>query len=203
MAAVPAAVIGTLAPIPIDSDTASDGAASSDEALVGRAQVGDRDAMEALLRRHYDRIYAVCRRMTGNDADAADAAQNALVAVARGLPRFDVRSLFSTWAYRIAVNCSIDELRRRSRWPSVSLEEAAPLEPGDETDESAERVDVDAALRQLPAPFRAAVVLRDMCGLDYLEIGEILELPPGTVRSRIARGRGLLVRLLEPSRSQP
>jgi RNA polymerase sigma-70 factor (ECF subfamily) len=201
--AVCAAVIGTLAPIPVPSDTASDDATSTDEVLVGRAQAGDRDAMETLLRRHYDRIHGVCRRMTGNDADAADAAQNALIAVARGLPRFDVRSLFSTWAYRIAVNSSIDELRRRSRWPSASVEEATPLEPGDETDQSAERIDVDAALRQLPSSFRSAVVLRDMCGLDYLEIGEILQLPPGTVRSRIARGRGILVRLLDPSRSEP
>jgi RNA polymerase sigma-70 factor, ECF subfamily len=203
MAAVHPAVIGTLAPIPIRSHTASDGAASTDEALVGRAQTGDREAMEALLRRHYDRIHAVCRRMTGNDADAADAAQNALIAVARGLPRFDVRSLFSTWVYRIALNCSIDELRRRSRWPAASVEQAPALAPGDDTEQSAERIDVDAALRQLPASFRAAVVLRDMCGLDYLEIGEVLQLPPGTVRSRIARGRGILVRLLDPSRSEP
>jgi RNA polymerase sigma-70 factor (ECF subfamily) len=157
-----------------------------------------------LLRRHYDRIYAVCRRLTGNDADAADAAQNATIAVARGLPRFDVRSRFSTWAYRIAVNCSIDEMRRRSRWPLANLEEVTPRMSGcsDDTELSAARLDVDTALRQLPAQFRAAVVLRDMCGLDYAEIAEILELPPGTVRSRIARGRGALVRLLEPTRSE-
>jgi RNA polymerase sigma-70 factor (ECF subfamily) len=72
----------------------------------------------------------------------------------------------------------------------------------DDTELSAARLDVDTALRQLPAQFRAAVVLRDMCGLDYAEIAEILELPPGTVRSRIARGRGALVRLLEPTRSE-
>jgi RNA polymerase sigma-70 factor (ECF subfamily) len=194
--------ICTLALIPIRSDTANDDAASTDEALVGRARTGDRAALDALLRRHYDRMYAVCRRMTGNDADAADATQNALIAVVRGLPGFDVRSQFSTWAYRIAVNSSIDELRRRSRRPAASLDEITPMraETPDDTEQSADRIDVDAALRQLPPPFRAAVVLRDMCGLDYAEIAEILDLPPGTVRSRIARGRGALVRLLDPKR---
>ncbi len=68
---------------------------------------------------------------------------------------------------------------------------------------AASRVDVDAALRRLPLEFRAPVVLRDMCGLDYAEIAEILQVPPGTVRSRIARGRAALVRLMEPSRSEP
>jgi RNA polymerase sigma-70 factor (ECF subfamily) len=196
---------GTLAPIRPRTRAANDDAESGDSALVDRARAGDRPALEALLRRHYDRIYAVCRRLTGNDADAADAAQNATIAVARGLPRFDVRSQFSTWAYRIAVNCSIDEMRRRSRWPLANLEEVTPGMSGysDDTEISAARIDVDTALRQLPAQFRAAVVLRDMCGLDYAEISEILDLPPGTVRSRIARGRGALVRLLEPTRSEP
>lgn len=197
--------LGTLAPIAISSHPDKDGAPSDDEDLVGRAKGGDQDAMEQLLGRHYDRIYGVCRRMTGNDADAADAAQNALIAVARGLARFDERSRFSTWVYRIAANCSIDELRRRSRWPSTSLDELIPMAGGRDGDpeSSADRVDVDAALRQLPAPYRAAVVLRDMCGLDYAEIAEVLQLPPGTVRSRIARGRSALVELLQPTRSEP
>jgi RNA polymerase sigma-70 factor (ECF subfamily) len=195
---------GTLVPIRPRSRAAHDDAEPSDDALVDRARAGDRPSLEVLLRRHYDRIYAVCRRLTGNDADAADAAQNATIAVARGLPRFDVRSQFSTWAYRIAVNCSIDEMRRRSRWPLANLEEVTAGMSGcrDDTEMSAARLDVDSALRQLPAQFRAAVVLRDMCGLDYAEIAEILELPAGTVRSRIARGRGALVRLLEPTRSE-
>ncbi|HEY3811148.1 MAG TPA: sigma-70 family RNA polymerase sigma factor [Acidimicrobiales bacterium] len=181
--------------------------AVSDELLVGWAKNGDRDALDTLLRRHYDRIHAVCRRMTGNDADAADAAQDALIAVARGLPRFDDRSRFSTWVYRIAVNASIDELRRRARRPGVSLDDmeslsvAAPV--GDAPEQAADRVDIDVALRRLPEDFRAAVVLRDLCGLDYAEIAEVLQVPPGTVRSRIARGRAALVGLLEPSGSEP
>ena len=79
------------------------------------AQGGDRGALDQLLRRHYDRVHAVCRRITGNDADAADAAQEAMIAIVRNLDRFDGRSSFGTWAYRIATNASLDELRRRKR----------------------------------------------------------------------------------------
>jgi RNA polymerase sigma-70 factor, ECF subfamily len=89
------------------------------------AQAGDRAALDALLRRHYDRIYAVCRRMTGQDADAADAAQDAMIAIVRGLPRFDGRAAFGTWAYRIASNACIDELRRRKRRPDLGLPEGS------------------------------------------------------------------------------
>ncbi len=148
----------------------------------------------------------MCQRITGNPTDAADAAQNALIAVTRGLAGFDERSRFSSWAYRIAVNCSIDEIRRRSRARVVSLDEvsgAGPPAAGADPETAAARVDVESALRRLPVEFRAPVVLRDMCGLDYSEIAEVLQLPAGTVRSRIARGRATLVRLLEPSRSEP
>jgi RNA polymerase sigma-70 factor, ECF subfamily len=179
-----------------------------DEALVVRAQEGDRDALERLLRRNYDRVYAVCRRLTGGDADAADAAQEAMIAVVRNLGRFDRRSRFSTWAYRIAVNASLDELRRRSRRPTTGWdeigassrsEEAGPAGAG--PDAAIERIDIETALLQLPIDFRAPVVLRDLCGLDYAEIAEVLDLPPGTVRSRISRARASLAAALSPARS--
>src|SRR4029079_15320786 len=84
-----------------------------DQGLVRAARSGDRQALEDLLRRQYDRLHALCRRLTGNDADAMDATQEALIAVARGLDRFDERSSFKTWAYRVATNAALDELRRR------------------------------------------------------------------------------------------
>ncbi|MDE0668464.1 MAG: RNA polymerase sigma factor, partial [bacterium] len=71
--------------------------------------------MEILLRRHYPRVYAVCRRLAGNDADAADAAQEALIAISRGLKRFDARSSFTTWSYRVATNTCLDEVRSSQR----------------------------------------------------------------------------------------
>lgn len=169
--------------------------AEADGDLARRAAGGDRDALEALLRGQYDAVYALCRRMTGNDADAADATQDALIAMARGLHRFDGRSRFSTWSYRVTINVCLDELRRRSRRPVPADDEillsrdsgAAPVDAA-----VGNRVDIDAALRRLPPDYRAAVVLRDLCDLDYAEIAGVLDIPPGTVRSRIARGRAAL-----------
>ena len=168
----------------------------SDGELVRAAQDGDRAALEALLRRHHDRIAALCRRVCGNDADGADATQEALIAMVKGLARYDGRAAFSTWAYRVATNACLDELRRRSRRPLPGLEADDPAlrssGAGDVADAVSARVDVDAALAQLSPEFRAVVVLRDLCALDYAEIAEVLGLPPGTVRSRIARGRAQL-----------
>ncbi len=168
------------------------------------AQAGDRAALEQLLRAHYDRVYGVCRRLTGQDADAADACQEALVAIVRGLPRFDARSSFGTWAYRIATNAALDELRRRRRRPDPGLPEVegADVSTPGLVDATTTRLDVDAALAELPAEFRTAVVLRDLCGLSYEEIAEVLEIPSGTVKSRIARGRAALVPLLVESEAR-
>jgi RNA polymerase sigma-70 factor (ECF subfamily) len=179
-------------------------AAPTDQELVASAVGGDRTALEVLLRRHHDRLYAVCRRLTGDDADAADACQEALIAIVRGLPRFDNRSAFGTWAYRVATNAALDELRRRRRRPEPGLP-AAWEEAGDAVADSADhlatRLEVDAAMQTLPVEFRAPVVLRDFCGLSYDAIADVLEIPPGTVRSRIARGRAALADLLAPDRN--
>lgn len=176
---------------------------------VAAAQAGDRVALERLLRDHQPQIHAVCRRITGNDADALDATQDALIAIVRGLPRFDGRARFSTWAYRVATNTCLDELRRRRRRPVVGLPErdGAPVERPDPrpgpADQVPDRLDLDAALAGLPDDFRAAVVLRDLCQLDYAEIAEVLEIPAGTVRSRIARGRALLADRLAGNQTDP
>jgi len=178
--------------------------------LVEAAVAGDHLALEDLLRRHHDRLYGLCRRMAGNDADGQDACQEALIAVVRGLSRFDGRSSFSTWTYRVATNACLDELRRRSRRPEPGLPPqelhsgTGPGRPvgsgysvaGDHAEAVVVTLEVDAALARLPADFRAAVVLRDLCDLPYDEIGEVLGIPLGTVRSRIARGRAALVPLL-------
>jgi RNA polymerase sigma-70 factor (ECF subfamily) len=171
-----------------------------------------------LLRRQYDRIYGLSRRMLGNDQDAQDATQETLIAVVRGLPRFDGRSAFATWAYRIATNTALDELRRRRRRPvprsggaegstsfhEASLTHATHLTTWSDTgDAVGARLDVDTALARLPEEQRAAVVLRDLLDLDYAEIAEVLDIPIGTVRSRIARGRSALAALLREVESEP
>jgi RNA polymerase sigma-70 factor, ECF subfamily len=146
--------------------------------------------MEALLGRHYERVHTICRRLAGNDADADDACQEALLAIVRGLARFDSRSSFSTWSYRVASNACLDEMRRRNRRPALlpSMPERPGSGPGIETTVT-DRVTLADALPRLPEEFRVPVVLRDVAGLDYAEIAETLGIPPGTVRSRIARGR--------------
>src|SRR5262249_39063392 len=164
----------------------------------------DRAALERLLERHADRIHAVCRRIVADPQDALDATQEAMIAVVRGISRFDGRAAFTTWLYRIATNAAIDEVRRSRRRPApVDVDAPVPslvaqrdvTVPGVE-DHVVARVDVDAAIRALPVEFRAAVVLRDLCDLDYTEIAEVLDVPPGTVRSRIARGRAVLAAAL-------
>lgn len=156
---------------------------------------------------HYDAVHALCRRMLGNEADAVDAAQDALVSAVRAIARFDGRSTFGTWLYRIATNACLDELRRRRRRPLTGLSDDADAEAGwlgrasaahddDPAEVASHHVDVDAALRSLPADFRSAVVLRDLCDLSYDDIAEVLGVPIGTVRSRIARGRAALADLL-------
>jgi len=175
------------------------------DALARRAAQGDRRALEDLLGEHVDHVHAICRRVLGDPEDALDATQEAMIAIARGISGFDGRSRFTTWMYRVATNAALDEARRKARRPR-------PVEVIDDTTATAfgrpgsaaldervsTRVDVDAALQALPEDFRAAVVLRDLSGLDYAEIAEVLDVPPGTVRSRISRGRALLHAALGP-----
>lgn len=146
--------------------------------------------------------------MAGNDADGLDATQEALLALVRGLPRFDGRAAFSTWAYRVATNACLDELRRRSRRP-VPVDDEGHVErpvvgaaPGT-ADAVADRLDLDAALQVLSPDFRAVVVLRDVLGFDYGAIAETLDVPIGTVRSRLARARGQLADQLAPAAPEP
>ena len=170
------------------------------------AQAGDRDALDALLRRHHDRILGLCRRLCRHEADALDASQEALLAIVRGLPRFDGRAAFGTWAYRVATNACLDELRRRGRRAVPGLPEdldGTPRTPAVTAvgiEALPDRLAVDAALADLPEEFRVAVVLRDLCDLEYSEIADALGIPPGTVRSRIARGRSLLAASLGGNR---
>lgn len=164
--------------------------------------------MDTLLRRHYERIYAICRRIAGNDADAADATQEALIAITRRLDSFDGRAKFSTWSYRVATNACLDELRRRKRRPTPGLPEfeggeedhrhhESQQNPVDHTENLVIRDELDSALAELSEDFRIPVVLRDLCDLDYAEIAEVTGLPAGTVRSRISRGRKALAGILE------
>lgn len=171
-------------------------AGDTDAQLASRACEGDRDALETLLDRHVGRVHAICRRIVVDPDDALDATQDALLAVARGVCRFDGRAAFTTWLYRVATNAALDEVRRRARRPRPEARLPDVVAVHDATTQVAERVDLDAALQTLAPDFRAALVLRDVLDLDYAQIAAVLEIPPGTVRSRIARGRAALARAL-------
>lgn len=133
--------------------------------------------------------------MLGNVHDGGDALQDAMVQIVRKLDRFDGRSAFGTWAYRLTANVCLDELRRRKRRPSpTDIEMEIPT--ADLTTSSLDRHMVEEALRQLSEDYRAAVVLRDLCGYEYAEIAELVGAPIGTVRSRIARGRAMLAGII-------
>ena len=174
---------------------------TDDNELVAAARGGDRFALDQLLRRHYDRVHAITTRIAGGTRDADDACQEALIKIVRNLANFDGRSSFGTWAYRIATNAALDELRKRNRRPGLHLVDdhddergGSTIDPVDElasmrVDAIADRLSIDAALDDLSEEFRAPVVLRDVGDLDYAEIAQILDLPIGTVKSRIARGR--------------
>lgn len=177
----------------------------SDSELIKAAQGGDAAAMDRLLRLHYGRVHAVCRRIAGSTRDADDAAQEAMIRVVRNLDRFDGRAAFGTWVYRIATNTALDELRKRKRRPQLHVVDDDDFEVSNEPvdqladrqiDSVVDRITIDEALAQLPEEFKAAVVMRDVGDLDYAEIAATLGIPIGTVKSRIARGRRLLIEKL-------
>ena len=169
---------------------------AEDENIIRAAQNGDMAALEILLDRHHDRLRAVCARVVGRGADADDATQMALISIVKNLHRFDGRAKFTTWSYRIATNAAIDELRKRQCRSATSIDdEDSHLQiaaEGNLGEATTARLVVNEALEQLPEDFRIPVILRDLCGLDYEQISEVLEIAPGTVRSRIARGRSKL-----------
>ncbi|MDQ1396621.1 MAG: hypothetical protein QOG64_1880 [Acidimicrobiaceae bacterium] len=142
-------------------------------------------------------LYTVAYRLTGNEDDARDLVQETLLRVRTGLRTYRPGSM-EGWLSRIATNVFLDEMRRRKRRPLDLLPDdpervmAAAAAADDALAAETISVDVQAAITRLPEEFRVAVVLSDVVGLSYAEIGESLGVPLGTVRSRIHRGRSLL-----------
>ncbi len=186
-----------------------------DAELVQRAQRGGAEAFAELVSRHQDRVYNTCYRLCHDHATALDLTQTTFLKALEALPRFEARSSFYTWLFRIAVNAAFSERRARRRRQTVSLddpdasgrgrESAAPPERHDAA-RTAERKEmyqqVEAALDRLEPEFRVAVVLKDIENMDYATIAEILEVPVGTVKSRIHRGRLMLRDLLTSERTE-
>lgn len=169
----------------------------TDAALVEAARGGDRDAFGDLVSRYQDRLFNTMVRIAGDRDDAADAVQDAFVQAYVKLDAFRGESQFFTWLYRIAMNVALT--RRRRRRPAQSLDaakEAAGDEPIDDAQSPDDRLQADeraeqvhSALAELGDQHRKILVLREMEGCSYEAIAEILELPVGTVRSRLFRAR--------------
>ncbi len=174
--------------------SADQGPLDEDRDLVDRARAGDARAFEDLVRRHQQRVVRLARAFVPEPADAEDVAQEAFLRVYRGLARFRGASTFRTWLQQVVVNAARTHRRatltRRARF-GADADSASTDVPGPDRVEPAliARDRVERALNTLPQDLREAVVLRDVEGLDYREIAELLGVPMGTVESRIFRGR--------------
>lgn len=186
----------------------ADPGADPDAELVSRWRAGDAGAFEILVRRHEQRVFRVLLRMLGTREEAEDVAQETFLSLHRHGHRFRGESRFSTFLYRVAVNAALNRKRSlsrtRARAEDVAQRHAVgqelPWQPRDPEDAAAgaeTQLAVQRALMELPAALRTSVVLYDLEGLSYSEIARILELPEGTVKSRIHRARQGLRELLQ------
>jgi RNA polymerase sigma-70 factor (ECF subfamily) len=168
--------------------------------LIAKAQQGDRQAFGELVRCHRKGVVNVVYRMCGDVHMAEDAAQEAFIRAWRGLSRYRPRSPFRNWLYRIATNVALDALRRERETVDIDGLLLAASEPGPEAavegEERGERV--QRAVLALPPASRAVVVLREYEGLSYQEIAQTLDIPVGTVMSRLNYARNRLREALAP-----
>ncbi|MDA2808038.1 MULTISPECIES: RNA polymerase sigma factor SigM [Nocardiopsis] len=175
-----------------------------DKELLSRHARGDEKAFDELVRRHRERMWAVAIRVLGDPEEAADALQDAFLSAFRAAGRFRGEAQVSTWLHRIVVNACHDRMRRRMVRPAVPTDDAtldvlsnerakATASVPDPAGRSDSRMDVHAALEQIPPEQRLALVLVDMMGYRVDEAAGILEVAPGTVKSRCARGRARLL----------
>ncbi|MGX2995960.1 RNA polymerase sigma factor SigM [Streptomyces sp. JNUCC 64] len=181
-----------------------------DQELLALHVDGDPDAFGELVRRHRDRLWAVALRTLGDREEAADAVQDALVSAYRAAHTFRGHAAVTTWLHRITVNACLDRARKAATRKTAPVEDTERLEqllePHESAHAPAERKDLHRqlvkALATLPPEQRAALVLVDMQGYSVLEAASVLEVPPGTVKSRCARGRAKLLPLLSHLRAR-
>ena len=174
------------------------------ENIIARARRGDADAFEQLVVAYREHVDRIALRMCGNAADADEAAQEAFLAAWKGLPNFRGDSRFSTWLYQLTTHAAIDLMRREKRQiaaddiTEVNAADPAPS-PQQQAEQSEQREIVRDAILQLAPEQREVVVLRFMEELSYEEIGAVLKLPSGTVKSRLNRAKAQLKEILSKS----
>jgi RNA polymerase sigma-70 factor (ECF subfamily) len=185
-----------------------------DAILIERFQHGDNTAMDKLIQRHQARAYQYAFRLTRDRDIAADVVADAFVRVYRAAHTFKGQSAFTTWLYRILTNCFLDMRKKASSRPTVSLEatlqtedgslerqfEAETRSPHEESERAERERSISSAVDALPEYQRAMIVMFHVEMLSYEEIAETLDLPIGTVKSRLNRARLGLRNMLEPER---
>jgi RNA polymerase sigma-70 factor (ECF subfamily) len=169
----------------------------TEQELVRQAKRGDEMAMHALYRRYAPRVYAVVRRIAGDDATADDWAQEAWIKAFRALPGFRGDSAFSTWLHRVAVNSALQGRRKQSRRDAREAP-LSPTLPGRGPDPAALRVLLERALERLPEGMRQVLVLHDVEGFTHEEIGGMLGIAPGTSKSQLFKARVKMREMLRP-----
>ena len=180
--------------------------------LVLRAKRGDPDAFGQLVLAHQDKVYSLAFHLVRDREEAADLAQEAFLKAWRNLESFQGESSFSTWMHRLTTNVCLDYLRKQNRRrqvePVVSLDDeesgwTEPADPGQDPQAAVEarehREALNEGLEQLPEHHRRVLLLREVSGLSYQEIAQAMELDLGTVKSRIARARNQLRKILSQS----
>ncbi len=208
---------------PVSGDAAGGGAgdgpnAGSDVELVSRSQEGDYRAFDALVTKHRGRVYAMIQNMVKNEADSWDLAQEVFVKVWKALPKFEARARFSTWMYRITHNVVYDWMRKRRMESVGELDDnlldrdgiaagatatpARSARPDEAMVQGELREEIESALDKLSPEHREAILLREVQGLEYKEIADVMECSTGTVMSRLFYARkklqSLLTRTHEP-----
>jgi RNA polymerase sigma-70 factor (ECF subfamily) len=188
---------------------------AADEAeLLAQLRAGHDTAFEQLVRTYSPRLFAVARRIVGNDEEARDVIQDAFLNAFRSLKNFHGEARLSTWLHRIVVNSALMKLRTRKRKPEESIE---PLLPafladghyaekfaawGEQADVALSRAETQELIRrridELPESFRTVLVLRDIEGLDTEETARVLDTTPNAVKIRLHRARAALRTLLAP-----
>ncbi len=202
-------------PVPGDAAGGGTGGGSdpeSDAELVSRSQKGDYSAFDALVTKHRGRVYAMIQNMVKNEADAWDLAQEVFVKVWKALPKFEARARFSTWMYRITHNVVYDWMRKRKFETVGELDDnvlnreriavgatATPAHgarPDEALVQAELRKKIEGALEKLNPEHRETILLREVQGLEYKEIADVMDCSIGTVMSRLFYARKKLQTLL-------
>ena len=182
-----------------------------DQQLIERIQRGDKNAFNLLVRKYQHKVVSLVSRYVNNPGDIPDVAQEAFIKAYRAIPDFRGESAFYTWLYRIAVNTAKNYIVAQGRRPpdmDVDSQDAETYEGAESLHEVANpenlmlsdeiRAELAATLAGLPEDLRTAITLREIEGLSYEEIAEVMECPVGTVRSRIFRAREAIDKRIQP-----